>query len=285
MFEDCVLLCLTVFDWCLTATSHTQVGPRYASGGDEQNPCQYTFLWETTGACPIKPIKSPSCQLTLPSGFTFDLSPLHSPPNNNNTNNNNNINNNRDAFYRVSSETSPAFSFDLAVCGSLPSPCNGKTGVPVCQVDSTNKSHACGLNTTQQLVYFDGSLYLKYSSGDLCRHNGRNRSVLVNFECDRTARPSTTAVPRYLRELDCGYSFEWPTPLACEPQELGCVAAGGKYDLTPLLGNRRWEVETAEQGGAFVYVVGGCRLAANCISFCSIVGKFMVCAYRLKLHV
>lgn len=128
----------------------------------------------------------------------------------------------------------------------------------VCQTDSVHKTHACGQNSTQKLVYFDGSLYLKYSEGDMCHHNQRNRSVLINFECDRTANVST-AVPRYLREDDCDYSFEWPTPLACEPQELECVAAGGKYDLTPLLGNRHWEVDTKDAGGSFVYVIGGCR--------------------------
>lgn len=231
------------------------MGPYYASGGDEQNPCQYTFLWETPGACPIKPIKSPTCQLTLPSGFTFDLSPLHSPT----TKQDDKTSKGSDHdFYKVTSSSSPVVSFDLGICGSLSSQCNGHAGVPVCQTDSVHKQHVCGLNSTQQMVYFDGSLYLKYSDGDLCHHNNRNRSVIINFECDRTAN-ATTSRPHYVREEDCGYSFEWPTPLVCEPQELECVAAGGKYDLTPLLGNQHWEVDTKDVGGAFVYVIGGCR--------------------------
>lgn len=236
------------------------MGPHYASGGDEQNPCQYIFLWETTGACPIKPIKSASCQLTLPSGFTFDLSSLHSPPTQHGKDAGKDEKDNA-TFYHIESKSSPAFSFDIGICGSLPpSSCNEKTGVSVCQEDSTHKKHSCGASSSQKLVYFDGSLSLKYEGGDLCHHNNKKRSVLVNFECDRTANVSST-LPHYLRESDCGYTFEWPTPLACEPQELECVAAGGKYDLTPLLGNKLWEVDT--QGvGDDVYVIGGCRLVA-----------------------
>ncbi len=67
------------------------------------------------------------------------------------------------------------------------------------------------------------------------------------------------SLPRYLNESECAYSFEWATPLACEPRELQCVAAGGKYDLTPLLGNQHWVVDTGEVGGEYVYVIGGCR--------------------------
>lgn len=224
------------------------MGPHYASGGDEQNRCQYTFLWETTGACPIKPARSDSCRVESPSGFIFDLSPLHSPPDVGSS------------FYHIESELSPPlnFSFDLGICGSLTSPCNGKTGVSVCQRDAEGHVHVCGKSSTQKLVYFDGSLYLKYQGGDRCHHNNRDRSVLINFECDRTANMSSSR-PRYVKESDCAYSFEWATPLACPPRELECVAAGGKYDLTPLLGNRHWEVDTRGIWGAFSYVIGGCR--------------------------
>ena len=97
---------------------------------------------------------------------------------------------------------------------------------------------------------------MEYSGGDTCSNN-KNRSVRINFECDRTASMSNG--PHYLAESACAYSFEWPTPLACLPQELECVAAGGKYDLTPLLGQHNWEVDTAAVGGAFKYVIGGCR--------------------------
>ncbi len=112
------------------------------------------------------------------------------------------------------------------------------------------------------MVYFDGSLSLTYGGGDVCNHTQQERRVRVNFECDRAAGLSTA--PHYLRESDCAYSFEWATPLACPPRELACVAAGGKYDLTPLLENRLWRVDASsggEEGGQFYnYVIGGCRL-------------------------
>ena len=206
------------------------------------------------GACPVKPITSATCQLTLSSGFTFDLSPLNSPQSSGDSEAESTVN----GFYHVASNTS-GFAFDLAICGYLATPCSeGKTGVTVCQTDSNKKKHTCGVNTTQTLTYFDGSLSLSYKEGDTCSHVHKNRSVLVNFECDRTANMSTTT-PRYVRESDCAYTFEWPTPLACVPWELECVAAGGKYDLTPLLGNRHWEVDTRDAGGGYVYIIGGCR--------------------------
>ena len=58
------------------------------------------------------------------------------------------------------------------------------------------------------------------------------------------------------QEVDCEYSFEWPTLLACPHKELECVAAGGKYDLRPLLHYRNWMVTTS---GDYSIVVGGCR--------------------------
>ena len=119
----------------------------------------------------------------------------------------------------------------------------------------------CGNSSSLKLVYFDGSLSLTYTGGEVCNHNQQERRVRVNFECDRAAGLSTP--PRYIRELGCEYSFEWATPLACPPRELSCVAAGGKYDLTPLLQNRLWRVDVSsggQEGQSYNYVIGGCRL-------------------------
>ena len=150
-------------------------------------------------------------------------------------------------------------TFDLAICGSLPTPCNGKSGVAVCQNDDQNAAHSCGKSSTLELTYFDESLTLTYEEGDVCHHNDRRRRVRVNFECDRMANLSVP--PHYVEENECEYSFEWATPLACPPRELACVAAGGKYDLTPLLGNRVWRVDTdgTREGEYYNYVIGGCR--------------------------
>ena len=219
-----------------------QTRPHFVSGGDEANPCHYSFTWDTIAACPLQPKKSDSCQVNSSSGFTFDLSPLA-------THN-----------ATLKSETN-GFTFDLAVCGALPQACNQSSDVgtvAVCQTDSTGTHHVCGKNSTQVLQYFDGSLSVKYSDGDMCHHVKKKRSVLINFECDRTL-DNALGMPRYVHEKDCQYTFEWPTTLACEPQELDCVAAGGKYDLQPLLERKTWKVEKGEVEDDYEYVIGGCR--------------------------
>ena len=54
-----------------------QSGPVYQSGGDEDNPCEYSFTWETPGACPVQPAHSSSCSVRDPeSGRLYDLSPV-----------------------------------------------------------------------------------------------------------------------------------------------------------------------------------------------------------------
>lgn len=219
-----------------------QTGPHYVSGGDEANPCQYTFTWETVAACPLQPKKSHSCQVTSPSGFQFDLSPLST----------NNV---------TAVSKADGFTFDLALCGALGQLCNKSSDVgtvAVCQRDSKGEHHICGKNSTQLLQYFDGSLTLKYTDGDVCHHVKAKRSVLINFECDRTLNDAM-GTPKYVREKDCQYTFEWPTALACEPQELDCMAAGGKYDLRPLLERKTWRVDKGEVKDDYEYVIGGCR--------------------------
>lgn len=212
-----------------------------------QNSCDYTFTWETVGACPAKKIvKSNTCRLSTATNFTFDLTPLTTTSDNS-------------SFYAIESSDNSAFSFNLSVCVPLETQCNEIWNVSVCQFDSTNY-HVCGLSTNQELTYFDGALSLRFKGGDRCHHNSKDREVLVMFECDRAANISGTR-PKYLNESECAYSFSWPTPLACLPQELDCVAAGGKYDLTPLLQRKHWEVETSSVVGSYSYVIGGCRLA------------------------
>ena len=203
-------------------------------------------------ACPLhKEVQSTSCEVRTPSNFTFDLSPLSRRPNN---------------LTQIGASEGSGFSFNISVCSSLPDPsCNNSQGVAVCQLDSTHKFHSCGKASTRQLTYFDDSLTLNYTGGDWCHHSKHNRSVLVTFECDRSASVSDT-LPTYMNESECVYLFTWPTPLACLPQELDCVAAGGKYDLTPLLQRKKWEVESGLAG--VTYVIGGCRWVPVHIFFC-----------------
>ena len=54
-----------------------QSGPVFQSGGDEANLCEFSFTWETPGACPVRPAHSSSCSVRDPeSGRLYDLSPL-----------------------------------------------------------------------------------------------------------------------------------------------------------------------------------------------------------------
>lgn len=185
-----------------------------------------------------------SCTVTdSTSGYTFDLSPLHS---------------NR-SYFLVNSDTNGGPTWNVTLCGALNSTCSQTRQdvgtVPVCQYTSDSRTFVCGSLSTQTLQYLDRSLSLRYTGGDFCHHFGRNRSVLINFECDNSVY---IGEPRYVREDNCDYTFEWPTVLACLPRELECVAEGEKYDLRALLEIRNWEVKVGG-GSRYRYVIGGCR--------------------------
>ena len=87
----CVSVCVCVCEWDYTVVSELcntceytdsislslQSGPVFQSGGDEANPCEYSFTWETPGACPVKPAHSSTCSVQDPeSGRLYDFSPL-----------------------------------------------------------------------------------------------------------------------------------------------------------------------------------------------------------------
>lgn len=242
-------MCVHVYKTTITH-AHAQASPAFISGGDEANPCTYNFEWHTMAACHVKPVLSRSCQLTDPaSGYTFDLSPVHSRAH---------------PFYTVADDK---YSYAVTACAPLAPPCKpGAANATVCQSpvgadakDDRKSTFKCGDVSTQRLRYLDGSLVLSYSGGDPCHHPkaGTPRSVMINFECDRTVHVGS---PKYISEKDCQYVFEWPTALACKPRELECVAGGGKYDLRPLLESRDWGVDLKAVGeGPWRVVIGGCR--------------------------
>ena len=156
---------------------------------------------------------------------------------------------------------SDGVSWRVTVCGALQGGGEGGEGgcgdgVPICQADSHGVHHSCGSLGSQQLRYFEGSLTMAYTGGDKCNHVSVERSSEISFECDRS---NYTGAPAFVSEVDCVYTFVWPTALACPPRELECVVAGGKYDLRPLLDSRNWLVSKAEGvGGDYQYVIGGC---------------------------
>lgn len=153
----------------------------------------------------------------------------------------------------------------MSICSPLDHPCKSDTDnhtVAVCQIDSSKKAHICGISNTQILTYFDGSLTMTFKGGDVCHHNNKNRSVLINFECDRTLA-DYKGHPHFVSESeDCGYTFDWPTALACPPKELECIAGGGRYNLQPLFQQQVWIVRGL--GNGYNYVIGGCRYICHC---------------------
>lgn len=221
-----------------------QAGPQYISGGDEANPCQYSFVWRTQAACHVHAVTTLTCTVTDPvTGYEFDLSPLHAAG---------------AGHFTVADQKT---SYNITACGPLTGagsgPCTaGDT--PLCQVDSNGVAHSLGQVSTQRLSYFEGSLTLTYSGGEVCRKTGKERTVVIDLDCDRSVYIGT---PRYIQEDNCSYTFVWPTALACPPRELQCMAGGGRYDMRPLLQQRNWVVDAPRGGGGSrgTYVIGGCR--------------------------
>lgn len=198
-------------------------------------------------ACPVHPITTHTCALTT-SDFTFDLSPLSAL-------------NSTLSYFPVHSPA--GHTYHLSICNPLDHVCtqNDKGQVAVCQLDTNQNHHTCGLSNTQLLTYFDGSLTMKFTGGDTC-HQSKHRSVLINFECDRTLA-NYKGYPRFVSENEeCGYTFDWPTALVCPPRELECLADGGRYNLQALLQQRVWRVRGLDNG--YNYVIGGCRWVCVC---------------------
>lgn len=195
-------------------------------------------------ACPVQPIISRgNCSIQDPSGYVFDLTPLAV------------LNSSQSSFSVASPE---GHQFQISVCSPLAHPCSTSLNdVAVCQKAVNKNEFSCGRSSTRALIYFDGSLKMSYTGGDLCRHNNKNRSVLINFECDRTLADYKGQPHFLLENEDCGYTFDWPTPLACLPREIECVAVGGQYDLRPLLQQQVWDVKNGINN--FTYKIGGCR--------------------------
>ncbi len=157
-----------------------QNGPKFASGGDEANPCQYNFIWETPGACPVKPVEvtNGSCALTdAETGYTFDFSPMNQ------------------LYHTVAGDD---VSYSVVACGHLNFTCHHSSSAAVCQHihrAEQNANYTCGESSNQTLRYFEGSITVRYTSGDLCSHVHQNRSVLLNMECDRSVY---IGEPRYV---------------------------------------------------------------------------------------
>ncbi|XP_069625297.1 cation-independent mannose-6-phosphate receptor [Ranitomeya imitator] len=193
----------------------------------EQDGCEYIFVWRTSEACPVVTAKGDNCQVRDPKyDYVYDLRPLGE---------------------KVIEVAVSEYKYQLKVCGGIAeSVCSSKapsgTTVSSCQIKG-NKAMLAGL-TNQQLVYEDGIIMINYTGGELC-HNKYQRSTLLIFHCAKTE-----GKPVFLKETpDCIYKFQWGTPLACLPfKPIDCSfkdPLGNSYDLSPLSHyEKNWEVDS-----------------------------------------
>ncbi|XP_068088128.1 cation-independent mannose-6-phosphate receptor [Hyperolius riggenbachi] len=207
----------------------------------EQDDCEFVFLWRTSEACPVMRAEGDNCQVKDPKyGHTYDLKPL------------------ADKNFEV---VDGDYRYQLRVCGEVVgSPCASQapsgTKVSSCQV----KGHVAKLAglSNQKLIYEDGLIKLNYTGGELC-HQKYNRTTLILFHCDKTEEP-----PTFLKETpDCIYMFQWRTPRACPPfKPIDCSfkdSDGNSYDLSSLsLYTGNWDVE-AHSGSNQRYRLNICK--------------------------
>ncbi|KAM8945507.1 cation-independent mannose-6-phosphate receptor [Pelodytes ibericus] len=191
----------------------------------QQEGCEYVFLWRTPEACPVQRAEGDNCQVIHPKyGHIYDLKALGE----------------KDVEIKADD-----YIYQFKVCGGITSsPCLSKAKpgtVSACQVKGTD-SKIAGL-VSQKVIFENDLLMINYTGGDVC-HKIYNRSTLILFYCD-----SANKQPTFLKETsDCTYMFEWRTPLACPPlKSIDCSlrdAAGDSYDLSLLSRlDRNWEVE------------------------------------------
>ncbi|XP_056423214.1 cation-independent mannose-6-phosphate receptor isoform X2 [Hyla sarda] len=193
----------------------------------EQEGCEYVFLWRTSEACPVARAEGDNCQVKDPKyDYVYDLSPLGE---------------------KVVTVEDGEYKYQLKVCGEVPaSACSSQapsgSTVSSCQVKG-DKGMLAGL-TNQKLVYEDGIIMINYTGGALC-HKKYQRSTLIIFQCDKTE-----GKPEFLKETpDCIYKFQWRTPRACLPfKPIDCSfkdTLGRSYDLSQLSHyDKNWEADS-----------------------------------------
>ncbi|XP_078698219.1 cation-independent mannose-6-phosphate receptor-like isoform X2 [Branchiostoma floridae x Branchiostoma belcheri] len=204
--------------------------------------CQYQVEWWTEYACPAEYLTTTTCSFSKQQhDIDIDLSPLRVQEGTN------------PWPYKVTTTGDDGKTYDywLNVCGAVGIQCgdNDPDGshTSVCQT-SADSAHIAGA-TGHTLRYSDGELTLTYKHGEVCRHNGFNRTSVITFRCNKTADNNGRGRPVFNGEEDCSYFFDWDTSYACLQHEEGrsCRVSSpdGKkrYDLSTLVqeGPLNWE--------------------------------------------
>ncbi|KAJ7342167.1 hypothetical protein JRQ81_009332 [Phrynocephalus forsythii] len=181
--------------------------------------CEYTFVWFTASACPLKSNVHNNCTVSNPlTGHVFDLNPLK-----------------RQDGYTVSDFRNHR-TLQLSVCDEARSSCSN--GVGVCVSDGHRPPVNAGrMNKT--LTYEDGVLKLVYKGGEPCpSHPDMTYTSYFSFVCRSDAGPGSQPVLVSFDEAACAYYFSWHSALACEEERaVECSVKNGStiIDLSPLI--------------------------------------------------
>uniref|UniRef100_A0A8B9QBB8 Insulin like growth factor 2 receptor n=1 Tax=Apteryx owenii TaxID=8824 RepID=A0A8B9QBB8_APTOW len=172
--------------------------------------CEYTFLWFTAAACPLKSNVQNDCWVTNPAtGHLFDLTSLK-----------------RESGYTI--YDSHNRKIELNVCAETKSSC-------VCITGGSKPINAGKLSKI--LTYEDQVLKLVYEDGDPCPADPElKHKSYFSFVCKSDAGDDSWPVFLSLDEQTCTNYFSWHTSLACE-EEVKCSVLNGSsvIDLSPLI--------------------------------------------------
>ncbi|OXB70385.1 UNVERIFIED_CONTAM: hypothetical protein H355_002798, partial [Colinus virginianus] len=177
--------------------------------------CDYSFLWFTAAACPLKSNVQNDCRVTNPAtGHLFDLTSLK-----------------RESGYTITDSHNR--KIDLNICAEAKSSCTN--GAAVCITDGPKTLNAGKLSKT--LTYEDQVLKLVYEDGDPCPSELKMKhKSYFSFVCKSDAGDDSQPVFLSFDEQTCTSYFSWHTSLACE-EEVSCSVLNGSsvIDLSPLI--------------------------------------------------
>ncbi|XP_068081747.1 cation-independent mannose-6-phosphate receptor [Anabrus simplex] len=252
------------------------VGPDLFPGGED---CTFYFLWQTNVSC--LPYQEYPCKTVDDYGYEYDLSPLSNPSSN----------------HIVHHKTQYGYvTFLLNLCRSIvhghDAPCPADSGVclrNLTEPDRRKNYISLGAVVTwrngkavpNELKFKNGHLQITYSEGYLCGDPNAHQTYIsstIHFFCDADKDPG----PRFWKESNCNYEFEWGTKYACpkgssdlsplkEQQWNNCTAINPatkfRFDLTPL-SRKEYSVTTANGKKFTLTVCGSSKKCGEGIGAC-----------------
>ncbi|GLH13669.1 Uncharacterized protein GBIM_18194 [Gryllus bimaculatus] len=210
----------------------------------DEEKCVYTFLFQTTYACPFMFVEGENCRVRDEDyGNDFDFKSLRKPM--------------EDYIINYSDG-----QFHLNLCGDLLKPCNGSTNVGVCFTDRKGTEHAIG-EVAMSPRYKDGHLSFVLK-GELCKSNNTPTEVNIIFRCNHQLNAERSHPKFVEKNNECSYSFVWYTAIACAQYTTHeCKVeddSGEVYDLSPLsLHDDDYVVWLNDKKGYWKFVINVCQ--------------------------